>query len=200
MPKQWTAAGSADSIGEQLSIVKFVQWLMSAPIHRLVRLSDRIDHDSNRGVFAGVVGSTSVRRFLGATTSMASPCMRIHTALPLGAVPGSQRSSAAKATLRTTVDTIASTADKRPPKLGWKPKMYARNAANEALTSKEVMDRKPKPRTKAKPTNRARKNAPTSDSAGPALPIAFNALRKIAKTLLAPTSKVPAPSRLAHPL
>src|SRR5450830_578014 len=124
----------------------------------------------------------------------------IHTALPLGAVPGSQRSSAAKATLRTTVDTIASTADKRPPKLGWKPKMYARNAANEALTSKEVMDRKPKPRTKAKPTNRARKNAPTSDSAGPALPIAFNALRKIAKTLLAPTSKVPAPSRLAHPL
>src|SRR5450830_388876 len=78
MPKQWTAAGSADSIGEQLSIVKFVQWLMSAPIHRLVRLSDRIDHDSNRGVFAGVVGSTSVRRFLGATTSMASPCMRTH--------------------------------------------------------------------------------------------------------------------------
>lgn len=33
---------------------------------------------SYRGVLAGCVVSTSVRRFFGATTSMAAPCMRTH--------------------------------------------------------------------------------------------------------------------------
>jgi len=116
----------------------------------------------------------------------------------VGGASGSQRSSAAKATVSTSVVMTTSNTPNTASAAPNQRDRSALSAASTALSSSAAMARKPKPSTSAKAISRARTKAPRAEGCGATWPMRLSARRSCAKTPLAPSNSVATPSRPAQ--